>query len=140
MAVVFRMRQAIVLLVALTVPAACVSTGLDHASPGPANAAEIARALDGGLIGRSGVDAISRSDRQKALEAEYRALEYMPPGQTVTWYGSGGLTGEVMAAQPYRVGSQDCRPYTHRLQTAAGPVTVRGTACRSPQGTWTPLS
>lgn len=134
------MRQAIVLILAMTVPAACVSTGLDGTDTRPANASAIARALDGGLIGRSGLADISRADRQRALEAEYRALEHIPAAQPVAWRGGDGTAGEVTAAQPYRVGSQDCRPYQHRIDAPTGTVTVRGTACRSPNGTWTPLS
>ena len=76
-----------------------------------------------------------------ALEAEYRALEYTPSGRPVTWKGSqGNLYGEVTAAQPYRVGSQDCRQYTHTFSLNGPRQTVRGTACRNPDGSWTPLT
>src|SRR5262245_37728768 len=74
-------------------------------------------ALQGGIISRSGVD-ISDSDRQRALEAEYRALEAAPGGQPVTWSGR-GVSGKVVAAAPYQVGSQNCRQYTHTV-TANG--------------------
>ena len=41
----------------------------------------------------------TRDERRQALEAEYRALEYTPSGQTVAWGSSaGGRYGEVVAA------------------------------------------
>ena len=64
------------------------------------------------------------------------------PGDLVTWQGrSAGLAGQVVASQPYRVGSQDCRQYTHTVTAGtAAPSVVRGTACRNPDGSWTLLS
>ena len=35
-------------------------------------------------------------------------------------------------AQPYRVGSQDCRQYTHTVTIDGARQTARGTACRNP--------
>ncbi len=49
-------------------------------------------------------------------------------------------SAEVIAAQPYRVGSQDCRQYKHTVITGAEQKTGRGTACRNPDGSWTPLT
>lgn len=94
-------------------------------------------ALQGGIISRSGVE-LSDSDRQRALEAEYGALEAAPGGQPVTWSGR-GVSGKVVAAAPYQVGSQNCRQYTHTV-TANGKETVaRGAACRNNDGSWSPL-
>jgi len=82
---------------------------------------------------------LSTADRQRALEAEYRALEAAPGGQPVIWKGR-GVQGSVVAAAPYQVGSQNCRQYSHTV-TADGRETVtRGAACRTAAGTWTPLS
>lgn len=94
----------------------------------------------GGLIAAAGVE-ISRRERQSALAAEYRALESTPAGQPVTWRDDkSGHGGTVIAAQPYRVGSQDCRPYSH-VVNAGGPArSVRGTACRNTDGSWTLLN
>ncbi|MBU2192983.1 MAG: hypothetical protein KJ796_16355, partial [Alphaproteobacteria bacterium] len=73
--------------------------------------------------------------------AEYRALEYTPAGDGVEWASaSAGVGGEVTAAQPYRVGSQDCRQYTHSVSSGGVKQTARGTACRNPDGSWTPLT
>jgi surface antigen len=75
------------------------------------------------------------------VDAEYKALESAPAGQSVTWRDERtGRSGTVTASQPYRVGSQDCRPYSHTISASAGGTrTSRGTACRNPDGSWTLL-
>lgn len=98
-------------------------------------------AMGGGLIGGSLGVGLDAQDRRRALEAEYRALEYTPGGQPVTWKGkSGGRSGEVVAAQPYSVGSQNCRQYIHTVYVGLEPQSARGTACRNSDGSWTPLT
>ncbi|MGI6851571.1 hypothetical protein [Mesorhizobium sp. 1B3] len=103
-------------------------------------ATTIISAMGGGLIGGSIGNGLDNTERRSALEAEYRALEHTPSGQVVTWRGDDGRYGEVVAAQPYRVGSQDCRQYKHTVIANGEPKTVRGTACRNPDGSWTPLT
>ncbi|MCO5730893.1 RT0821/Lpp0805 family surface protein [Rhizobium sp. SSA_523] len=95
-------------------------------------------ALQGGMVGRSGLK-LSDSDRQRALEAEYRALESAGVGQPVPWAGS-GVTGQVVAAAPYQVGSQNCRQYTHTLTVGGRETKLRGAGCRNDDGSWTPLT
>lgn len=103
-------------------------------------AATIISAMDGGLVGGDiGAD-LSRGERRIALEAEYKALEYTPGGQKVTWGEKTGRYGEVVAASPYRVGSQDCRQYAHTVYAGGQPKRARGTACRNANGSWTPLT
>jgi surface antigen len=85
-------------------------------------------------------EGLGRGDIRKALEAEHRALEYAASGQSVAWTGSFGRSGDVTPAQPYRVGSQDCRQYTHRLVVDGTTRTARGTACRNADGSWTTLT
>ncbi|MBD0415891.1 hypothetical protein [Oryzicola mucosus] len=103
--------------------------------------ASIIRSLNGGLIGGQIGSGLNDSDRRSALAAEYRALEYAQASQPVTWSGSSGRTGQVVALQPYRVGSQDCRQYTQTVNsTAAAVSTARGTACRNPDGSWSLLN
>jgi len=103
----------------------------------------IISAMDGGLVGGSIGSGLSSAEKRSALEAEYKALEYTASGQKVTWKGDQATHyGEVVPAQPYRVGSQDCRQYTQTVftsATAAG-ATARGTACRNADGSWTPLT
>jgi len=110
--------------------------GLLSRSP-PASAPYIA-ALQGGIVARSGIE-MGKNDQQRALEAEYRALEAAPGGQPVLWKGS-GVSGQVVASAPYQVGSQNCRQYTHTVTTEEREAKARGAACRNENGTWTPLS
>lgn len=95
--------------------------------------------LGNGLLGNAARQ-LRPADRQKALEAEYKALEYANAGKPVNWQSStGSASGEVVAATPYQVGSQNCRQYTHSYTIAGAPQTSRGTACRNADGSWTPL-
>ncbi|MGF0536745.1 hypothetical protein ACQQ2Q_02040 [Agrobacterium sp. ES01] len=94
--------------------------------------------LNGGIVARSGVQ-LSKDDRERALEAEYRALEAAPGGQPVAWAGS-NVSGQVVAAAPYQVGAQNCRQYTHKINTNGREVEARGAACRNKNGSWTPLT
>lgn len=119
----------------------CVSTaGRTPTLNGGKPAATKISALGGGLIGGTIGTDLSRGDRLKALEAEYQALEYTDGNKTVSWSGSGDQRGEVVAAQPYRVGSQDCRQYVHTLYDGSASQTARGTACRNTDGSWSLLS
>ncbi len=113
--------------------------GLIGSSQKPNASAPLIAALGGGVIGRDAGLAISKADRQRALEAEYRALEAAPGGQPVTWEGS-GVTGAVVAAAPYQVGSQNCRQYSHTVTIKGQQTVARGAACRNADGTWTPLN
>ncbi|MFN7101703.1 MAG: RT0821/Lpp0805 family surface protein [Pseudorhizobium sp.] len=106
--------------------------------PSRSSSAQYITALQGGIVSRSGVT-IGDSDQSRALEAEYRALEAAPGGQPVAWTGR-GVSGEVVAAAPYQVGSQNCRQYTHTLVSEGREAKARGAACRNANGTWTPLS
>lgn len=103
-------------------------------------ATSIVDAMAGGLVGASFGDEFDRQEMRLALEAEYRALEHTPAGQTVEWgRASDRKRGEVMAGSPYRVGSQNCRQYTHRVFLSGQSSEARGTACRNEDGSWTPL-
>lgn len=101
----------------------------------------IISAMGGGLVGGSIGNGLSDAEKRSALEAEYKALEYTTSGQKVTWKGDqASHYGEVVPAQPYRVGSQDCRQYTQTVFTGGAGLTARGTACRNADGSWTPLT
>lgn len=98
-------------------------------------------ALKGGLIGPSLGKTLGAEDQLRALAAEYRALENTPAGESVIWQGAKGeIFGEVAAAQPYRVGSQNCRQYAHSVTIDSKIETITGAACRNPNGSWTPLN
>ncbi|SUU91056.1 surface antigen [Aminobacter aminovorans] len=145
------MRFRVALVAALLAGSGCTTTSLssgggvvpalgggDDGSSGKV-ATRIINAMDGGLIGGTIGNGLNSDDRRKALEAEYRALEYGQGGQAVAWKGD-GRSGEVVAAQPYRVGSQDCRQYSQTVFTTGTPLVARGTACRNADGSWTPLT
>ncbi|MGL4198283.1 MAG: hypothetical protein ACRCSX_11035 [Allorhizobium sp.] len=118
--------------------AGCTTSGGGRTATAKANSAVYIAALQGGIVARTGVE-LSRSETQRALEAEYRALEAAPGGQPVTW-ASGDVRGEVVAAAPYQVGQQNCRQFTHKVVNGTRELQARGAACRNPNGTWTPLS
>jgi surface antigen len=140
-------------LLAISLLSACATTSgsdrLDEtgeqmaetATSEPEPSAYYIQALNGGLVSRINGVKLSGSDKARALEAEYKVLEGAPSGQMVAWEGSGDLKGEVMAAVPYQVGSQNCRQYTHSvvIRDGAAPLLARGAACRNKNGSWTPL-
>lgn len=113
----------------------------DSAGLGLENRGEpVSGIVGGGLVTRFGETGLSRNERVTALRAEYRALETAEGGQAVTWGDEGsGRRGSVTAGQPYRVGSQDCRAYSHRVVIDDAERTLEGTACRNEDGSWTLL-
>lgn len=116
-----------------------VKPGLGSAKPTVASGN--AGISGGGLIGGVFGSVLSDADKAVALNAEYRALEYAGGGELVTWTGKDGkAAGKVVAAQPYRVGSQDCRQYKHELMIGAAVTNARATACRNNDGSWTLLN
>ncbi|MDH4992884.1 hypothetical protein QEZ48_18890 [Aquamicrobium lusatiense] len=139
------MSVRLVLVAGSLMLAGCSTTGIGRsggmAQPGGQLSSTVISAMGGGLVSGSIGSGLSGAERRNGLEAEYKALEYTASGQPVTWKGSQpNRYGEVVAAQPYRVGSQDCRQYTHTVYTGGAGATARGTACRNPDGSWTPLT
>lgn len=130
------------ILMGLGVLSGCASSGTSGKGDGGKKVgASILEEMNGGLIGGSIGSELSAHDRRSALEAEYKALEYTPSGQPVTWEDAGaGRHGVVVAGQPYQVGSQNCRQYTHTVYFGAAPKVAKGAACRNPDGSWTPLT
>lgn len=105
-------------------------------SGGGSVAGAAAGALIGGLLGNRIGAALDEDARQQARAAEYRALEYGQPGAPVTWrheryYGS-------VTPGPYveRSGYERCRTYAQTVYIDGRPETMRGTACRQPDGSW----
>lgn len=131
-----RLRTLLVLGSALGL-AGCLGGGLStKASLGPDSAG--VAALGDGLIGGARGLKLSRDARSKALDAEFQALQFAPAGQPVDWT-SGGYSGTVVPTQLYRVGSQDCRGYSHLLVARGKSVKQIGAACRTEDGLWKPL-
>lgn len=94
----------------------------------------------GGLIGNRIGAALDEQDRRRAMEAEYRALQYGPPEAPVVWRSpDSNVYGEVVPGNAYQRGGYDCRDYTHTVYIDGRPEVARGTACRQPDGTWSPV-
>ena len=111
------------------------------AAPAAPSPSGLISELHGGIIGQKIGSELSSTNRRLALEAEYRALEEAPGGKAVTWQGSNGkVSGTVVAAPPYQVGSQNCRQYTHTVVINGAQQEARGAACRNKDGSWTPLT
>jgi len=105
----------------------------------PASERTIYQAMGRGLMGDF-FDPMAVPDRRRALAAEYRALEYGKAGEIISWQGTNTrLSGEVVAGQPYRVGSQDCRQYRHNFSLDRVIHNLSGSACRNKDGSWSPL-
>ncbi|MGB3416820.1 MAG: hypothetical protein WBG88_06280 [Mesorhizobium sp.] len=149
------MKIRLVLVSGLLAISGCATTGSGGGAgkpvssalslPGNSDGTKIAKAIvaemGGGLVGGKIGAGLTEREKRSGLEAEYKALEYTASGQVVTWKSdSSNRYGEVVAAQPYRVGSQDCRQYTHTVYAGGAGVSARGTACRNSDGSWTPLT
>lgn len=120
---------------------AVLGTGGASGSAGGAVSSSVIAAMGGGLVSGSIGVGLSQGEKRSALEAEYKALEYTASGQAVGWKGDqASHYGEVVAAQPYRVGSQDCRQYAQTVHTGGAGATARGTACRNTDGSWSLLN
>jgi surface antigen len=142
------MKAIIILLASVLALGGCASSNSRSSSlvgsfAGGASAGRNAgiAAIGTGLVGGPMGASLDPSDRRLALEAEYQALEYTLAGKPVSWTGTnGGVAGEVVAYQPYRVGSQDCRQYMHTVNVEGRSQTLRGAACRNEDGSWSLLT
>lgn len=112
-------------------------TGCLSTAPALTPASESVAALRGGLVGQSTRVSLPEAALRQALEAEYQALQFGRVGVPTFWE-AGGYRGEVIPTQLYRIGSQDCRGYTHRISGQSGSTQEVGSACRS-GSLWTPV-
>ncbi|RLQ87534.1 hypothetical protein D8780_04240 [Notoacmeibacter ruber] len=92
--------------------------------------------MQDGLAARPNSGLEAEASRSLALAAEYQALEYKGRGEAVTWQAESGESGRVVAYQPYRVGRQDCRQFSHTLTIEGEIKTLKGAACRTENGSW----
>lgn len=96
--------------------------------------------LLGGLIGNRIGAALDDEDRQRAYAAQMDALERGQPGAPVSWRNpDSGRYGTVVPGPAYVEDGRNCRSFTHTIYIDGRPQTVRGTACRNPDSTWSPL-
>jgi len=95
--------------------------------------------LLGGLVGNRIGASLDEEDRRRAYAAQMDALERGPSGTAVTWKNpDSGRYGTIVPGPAYVERGHNCRSYTHTIYIGGRPETARGTACRNPDGTWTP--
>jgi len=104
-------------------------------------AGTLAGAALGAFLGNRIGAALDDEDKRRAYAAQMQALETGPSGAPVAWRNpDSGRYGNVVPGPAYQVNGAPCRQYTHTVYIDAKPQTDRGTACRSPDGTWTTVS
>jgi surface antigen len=80
-------------------------------------------------------------DKQRAYAAQVEALERGPSGAPVSWRNpDSGRYGSIVPGPAYQQAGRNCRSFTHTIYIDGRPQTARGTACRNPDGSWTPLA
>ena len=100
-------------------------------------AATVLGAVVGGVVGSEIGKSLDEQDRRAAQDAEFAALERGQSGVGQPWRNpDSGHYGMVVPGKPYKRDAQDCRDYTHTIYIDGRPQTMRGTACRAPDGTW----
>jgi len=98
-------------------------------------------AVAGGLVGSAIGASMDERDRQRAYAAEMQALESGAPGAPVGWRSDHtAYYGTIVPGPYYDRGGMRCREYSHTIYINGQPQPARGTACRNPDGTWTPIS
>lgn len=106
--------------------------------PGPALAGG---AVAGGIADSGIIGSLGETDRQRAAQAEYYALETAEPGRAQNWANpQTGVGGTVVVGETYSINRSQCRDYTHTVTISGGEQTLRATACRQPNGTWRSVS
>ena len=100
-------------------------------------AATIVGAVVGGIVGSEIGRSMDKQDRLLAQQAEYDAFERGPPGRPVRWQNpDNGRYGDIVVMETYSRGGYNCRDYSHTIYIDGRPQSMRGTACRNPDGTW----
>jgi surface antigen len=97
-------------------------------------------AAAGGLIGNRIGASLDEEDRQRASAAEVQALEGGAAGAPVGGRSErSGRYGSVVPGPYYVDNGRRCRAFTETIYIDGRPQTARGTACRNPDGSWTPV-
>jgi len=113
------------------------STGQGSAASGVTGSVGAAPA--GGILNGPVGASLEERDRRRAAAAEKQALEQGQPGEPVGWRGGKGRHGTVVPGVDYEIRGVRCRDYTHSIYIDGRPQTARTSACRNPDGTWTPV-
>jgi surface antigen len=98
--------------------------------------------LLGGFLGNRVGASMDQASIQRANAATQQSLETAPPGQSLPWSNpQNGNHGYVVAQAPYQnPQGQFCREYTQTVFIGGQQQQAVGTACRNPDGSWTPVS
>lgn len=97
----------------------------------------ISGAAVGGLVGNRIGASLDEETRQRYWNAQNRALEY---GSSEEWHDDNhGDRGRITAGRPYFQGQRMCRPYESTVWITGHGEQLTGTACRNPDGTWSPI-
>ena len=103
-------------------------------------AGAVAGAAAGGMLGSAIGASLDARDRERAYAAQMQAVESGEPGAPVGWRSpDSGRHGTIVPGPPYQANGFTCREFTHTVYVDGRPQTARGTACRNPDGTWTPV-
>jgi surface antigen len=104
-------------------------------------AAAVTAAALGGLIGPKLGSGLDDSDRRLAYQAQIDALDHSSPGAPVGWRNpTTGRHGNIVAGPVYDLKGAQCRGYSHTVAVGDQLETVRKTACRNADGSWTAVS
>ena len=96
-------------------------------------AATAAGALFGAYLGGNAGRSMDEVDRMRT----HQVLEATPTGQPTSWRNPDtGHTYEVTPTRTYEETGRPCREYTTEAWIEGRRETVRGTACREPDGSW----
>lgn len=103
-------------------------------------AAGVAGAAIGGLVGNRIGASMDEEDKRRIYAAQMQALDAGASGAPVAWRNpNSGRYGSVVAGPAYDQSGMRCRQYTHTIYINGQPQAARGTACRNPDGSWTPV-
>ncbi len=96
-------------------------------------AATAAGALLGAYLGGNVGHSMDQTDRARANQT----LEATPTGQQSSWQNpDSGNRYDVTPTRTYEEAGRPCRDYTTEAVIDGRRETVRGTACREPDGSW----
>ena len=131
------MNRVALVLAAVGLLAGCSATGGFGSGPQP----DLLAPLTGGVISTVSdgklVERMSVGGRRDAVAAEFVALQSPVDAEPQKWSDPRtGASGVATAGQPYRVGTQDCRPITQSVSVDGHSLDVTGSACREPDGRW----
>ena len=93
----------------------------------------IAGTLAGAYLGSRIGKSMDEKDRAKAAQA----LETAPTGSPTTWRNpDSGATYTMTPTRTYQEAGTPCRDFTTKAVIEGKEETVKGAACRQPDGTW----